>query len=118
MKRLKSVFVWSKKREKNYVKINLIFIFIFLNIWDFAVNRVFFNGMVLGILMFGPAAFLWLIGTFRAIALIILISFFEFMVMLIFIGEGLELGGVGLKGVFWGGDLGGRGLNRLWGVKV
>ena len=118
MKRLKSVFVWSKKREKNYVKINLIFIFIFLNIWDFAVNRVFFNGMVLGILMFGPAAFLWLIGTFRAIALIILISFFEFMVMLIFIAEGFELGGFDLKSLFWLPYLVTSGLNSFWGLKI
>ena len=80
------------KFEKNLVKINLLFIIIFLNIWDFAVSREFLNGMVLGIVMFGPAVFLWLVGTLRATVLLTLISIFEFAMILIFVLEGFELG--------------------------
>ena len=54
---------FTKNLEMNLVKTNLIFIFVFLNIWDFVISRGFLNGMILGILMFGPTAFLWFIGT-------------------------------------------------------
>ena len=120
IKKVVAIFKFSKEVKINYVKVNLLFIFVFLNIWDFVVNRVFFNGMVLGVLMFGPTAFLWLIGTLRAIALIILVSIFEFMVMLIFIAEGFELGGVGstLKSIFWLPYLILAGLNSFWGLKI
>ena len=70
--------------SKNLFKLNLIFVFIFLNIWDFAVNRDFFNGMILGIMMFSPAIFLWFIGTVRAAALTTLISSLEFLVLAVF----------------------------------
>src|SRR3989344_8341069 len=91
------------KFEKNLVKINLLFIFVFLNLWDFAISREFFNGMVLGLVMFGPTAFLWLVGTMRATVLVTLISIFEFAMILIFVLEGFELGGTAttLKSVFW-----------------
>ena len=115
-----SLLKWSKEREQNYVKVNLLFIFIFLNIWDFAVNKTFFNGMVLGVLMFGPAIFLWIVGTVRAAALITLISIFEFVVMAIFIAEGFELGGIGstLKSIFWLPYLIMAGFNSFWGLKI
>ena len=115
-----SLLKWSKEREQNYVKVNLLFIFIFLNIWDFAVNKTFFNGMVLGVLMFIPAIFLWIVGTVRAAALITLISIFEFVVMAIFIAEGFELGGIGstLKSIFWLPYLVMAGFNSFWGLKI
>lgn len=119
-RKLRGILKWSKEKEKNYIKVNLLFIFIFLNIWDFAVNRVFFNGMVLGLIMFLPAVFLWFIGTFRAIALIILISFFEFMVISIFIAEGFELGGTSstLKSLFWLPYLTMAAINCFVGLKI
>ena len=115
-----SLLKWSKEREQNYVKVNLLFIFIFLNIWDFVVNRAIFNGMVLGVLMFGPAIFLWIVGTVRAAALITLISIFEFVVMAVFIAEGFELGGIGstLKSIFWLPYLVMAGFNSFWGLKI
>jgi len=76
--------------------------------------------MILGILMFGPAVFLWFIGTFRAIALITLIYIFEFMVMLVFVLQGFELGGAAntLKSLYWTPFLIMAGVNTYWGLKI
>ena len=106
--------------NKTLFKINLLFVIIFLNIWDFAINRIFFNGMVLGILMFGPSAFLWIIGTVRAAALVTLISIIEFMVLIIFVLEGLELSGVSatIKSAFWLPYLIMAGINGFAGLKI
>lgn len=117
---LRPFFKFSGKFENNLPKINLIFIFIFLNIWDFAISREFLNGMILGILMFGPATFLWFVGTVRAVALITLISIFEFVIMLVFVLEGFQLGGVQTtaKSVFWVPYLLMAGANGFWGLKI
>ena len=117
---IKQFFKLTKDRERNYVKVNLLFIFVFLNIWDFAVNRSFFNGMILGIVMFAPAAFLWFVGTFRAIALVTLISIFDFMMILVFVLQGFELGGASstLKSVYWIPFLAMAGVNMYWGLKI
>ena len=119
-KLLKSTFDFSGKFEKNLTKINLFFIFIFLNIWDFVVSRELFNAMILGLVMFGPAAFLWLVGNIRAIALLTLISIFEFTVMLIFVLEGFQLGGLDttLKSIFWLPFLLMAAVNGFWGLKI
>lgn len=108
------------KFEKNLVKINLLFILIFLNIWDFVVSHSFLNGMILGLVMFGPASFLWFVGTFRAIALVTLISIFEFMMMLVFVLQGFELGGASstLKSIYWIPFLAMAGINTYWGLKM
>jgi len=108
------------KLEKNLVRINLLFIVIFLNIWDFLISREFFNGMVLGILMFGPPTFLWIVGTARAAALTTLISIFEFAVLAVFVLEGFELGGAAttLKSVFWLPYLLMAAINGFWGLKI
>ncbi|OGD85155.1 hypothetical protein A2696_00230 [Candidatus Curtissbacteria bacterium RIFCSPHIGHO2_01_FULL_41_13] len=105
---------------KNYLKINLIFILAFLNIWDFAVSREFVNAMLIGAVMLGPATFLWVVGTLRAISMLTLISIFEFVVMLVFVAEGFELGGVAttLKSIFWLPYLLMAGANGFWGLKI
>src|SRR3989304_7783334 len=105
---------------KNLFKLNLIFVFIFLNIWDFLVNRDFFNGMILGILMFAPAIFLWLIGTVRASALITLISTLEFLVLAVFLFQGMELSGFKsfLETSFWLPYLIVAGINGFCGLKI
>lgn len=100
---------------QNKAKFNLLFVLVFLNIWDFAVNRDFFNGMVMGILMFGPSAFFWFIGTVRAAAVVALISLFEFTVLSVFIIDGLS---AGLKSVFWVPYLAMAGLNLSWGLTI
>lgn len=110
----------TRNPKRNLVKINLLFIFIFLNIWDFLISRGFLNGMILGIVMFGPAFFLWFVGTFRAIALVTLISIFEFMMILVFVLQGFELGGASstLKSIYWIPFLALAGVNTYWGLKI
>ena len=105
---------------KNLFKLNFIFVFIFLNIWDYAVNRDFFNGMILGILMFSPAFFLWFIGTVRAAALITLISTLEFLVLSVFLFQGLELSGFKsfMETSFWFPYLVVAGINGFFGLKI
>lgn len=117
---LRSLFTFKGKFEKNLVKVNLFFIFIFLNIWDFALSRDLLNAMILGLFMFGPAAFLWYVGKIRAIALLTLISIFEFTMMLIFILQGFELGGFDttVKSIFWTPYLAISGINGYWGLKI
>ena len=104
-----------KNLIKNKAKFNLLFVLVFLNIWDFAVNQDFFNGMVMGIVMFLPAVFFWFIGTVRAAAVVTLISLFEFTVLSVFIIDGLS---AGLKSVFWIPYLAMAGLNLSWGLKI
>ncbi len=108
------------KHSKNLLKINLIFIFIFLNIWDFVVSHSFLSAMIIGIFMFGPAVFLWFLGKFRSIALITLISILEFMVMGTFVLEGFQLSGTSysLKSLYWIPYLVMAGINSFWGLKV
>lgn len=108
-----------KKILKSPVLFNLVFIFVFLNVWDFVVNRGFFNAMVFGVLLFSPAVFLWFIGNFRAVVLVTLISIFEFTMMFVFILEGLELSGLKLTGktIFWAPYLAISGTNLVWGLR-
>ena len=117
---IKQFFKLTKDRERNYVKVNLLFIFVFLNIWDFAVNRSFFNGMILGVFIFGPATFLWFVNTVRATAFITLISILEFVTIAIFLAEGFELGGISVtpKTIFWLPYLVAAGVNGFWGLKI
>lgn len=114
------LFKITGKFEKNLVRINLVFVLIFLNIWDYLVSREFLNGMILGILMFGPATFLWFVATVRSAALITLISLFEFVVMLVFVLEGFELSGsdTTLKSLFWLPYLLMAAVNGFWGLKI
>lgn len=108
----------KNKSGKILVNINIIFIFLFLNVWDYVISREFFNAMALGIIMFGPAILFWFIGNIRAIALLTLISIFEFTVMAVFVLEGFELGGIALKSVFWVPFLLMAFVNGFWGLKV
>ena len=109
------------KNHKKYFWIDLIFILSFLNVWDFAINRTFINGMAIGLVMFLPATLLWFLGSMRAIVLVTLISILEFVFMLIFFAEGLQLGGGAaftLKSVFWLPYLLMTGVNGYWGLKI
>ncbi len=120
LKKFKSLFKLSGKFQNNLAKIKLLFIFIFLNIWDFLISKELFNGMALGVILFGPAVLLWYVGNIRSAALTTLISLFEFMVMLVFILQGFELGGIGtsLKSIYWLPYLMMAGINGFWGLKI
>src|SRR3990167_9208715 len=117
---MNKIFKLEGKLNQKLTKLNLFFIFVFLNIWDFVVNRAFFNGMVFGMVMFLPSSFFWYIGNLRAIVLLTLISIFEFVVMLVFVLEGLELGGAatGVKSLFWFPYLVMAGVNAFLGLKI
>lgn len=108
------------KSSRNFFILNLVFIFIFLNIWDFVVSRELFNAMLFGILLFGPVAFLWYLGRFRAVVLVTLISIVEFLVMTTFVLEGLQLSGTAntLKSIFYAPFLVAAGINGFWGLKI
>ena len=109
-----------KNLSRSLLKLNLFFIFIFLNIWDFVVSRQFLNAMSIGIVMFGPSAILWLVGNWRAAALVTLISIFELVIMIVFVVEGFELGGAAttLKSIFWIPYLVMAAVNTFWGLKI
>ena len=109
-----------KDLSKRLLKINLVFIFIFLNIWDYVTNREFFNAMAIGIFMLGPVVFLWWLGKHRAIALLTLISVVEFVMIAIFIAESIELSGLAttMKSVFWLPYLAIAGYNSYWGLNL
>lgn len=108
------------KKHKLYFKLNLIVIFLVLNVWDFALNKVIFNAMLLGIIMFGPVAALWFLGKFKAVVVLTLISIVEFMMFLIFIAESIELSGNGpySKSLFLLPYLVLAALNGFWGLKI
>ena len=110
----------TEEPKKNLVKINLLFIFIFLNFWDFVTTRELINAMVIGLAMFGPVAFLWQVGTVRAAALVTLISLFEFMMLLVFVLEGFQLSGgaATFKSLFWLPFLLMAGANGFVGLKI
>lgn len=111
---------WFMGKYRSHLIFNLVFIILFLNVWDFVISRDFINAMVIGFLMFGPTAFLWIVGTVRAAALITLISLFEFFVMVVFIGQGFELEGLAswLKSIFWLPYLIMAGTNGFWGLNI
>lgn len=120
MTTLSKFFELEGTLPKRLTRVNLLFILVFLNFWDFVINRTFFNGMAIGIIMFGPSLFLWYLGKLRAVVLLTLISIFEFMVMLVFVLEGFELGGSAttLKSIFWVPYLVMAGVNGFVGLKI
>lgn len=108
------------KKYERYLRLNLLLIFVVLNIWEFLLNRVIFNAMIIGIILFGPIVVLWYLRKFRATALLTLISIFEFMVILVFIWEGFELNGIKItvKSIFWLPFFVMAGLNTYWGLSI
>lgn len=108
------------KFHKAYLRINLAFIFIFLNIWDFVAAHQVIYGMVAGIVLFGPTAFLWFISTIRTIVAVTLLSLIEFFILLILVVEGLHFGivGVNLRSLYWLPYLVMCALNGFWGLSI
>lgn len=120
MSRLSEVFEVKGSIEKKLFKINLLFVLIFLNIWDLVVNRTFFNAMAIGAIMFAPSTFLWFVGNLRAVVLLTLISLLEFFVMLVFVLQGFELSGTAttLKSAFFLPYFAMSGVNAFIGLKL
>ncbi|MDP2632952.1 MAG: hypothetical protein Q8P25_04510 [Candidatus Curtissbacteria bacterium] len=118
--KIKKLFNFKGKLKERLLKLNLLFVFVFLNIWDFVISREILNAMALGLIMFSPAMLLWLVGSLRAVVLMTVISLFELMVMIIFILEGLQLGGIDttIKSIFWLPYLVMVATNGFWGLKI
>ena len=101
--------------------VNLLFVLVFLNIWDFVTSKEIFNAMALGIFLFGIPALLWFICSFRAAMLNTLISIFEFTILLVFVLESFELGGAmtgASKSLFWLPYLLLAAFNAFWGLRI
>ena len=100
---------------------NLIFVLVFLNIWDYVTSREIINAMILGIFLFGIPMILWFFGTFKTVMLGTLISILEFVVLVIFILQSFELGGFetgATKSLFWLPYLLLAAFNAFWGLRI
>lgn len=108
------------KNNRGFAIANIVFVFVFLNIWDFMTSGIIFNAMPVGAALFIPIAFLWYLDKFRATMLLTLISIFEFMLMFVFVWEGFELSGVAYsaKSIFWLPFLLAAGINGFLGLNV
>lgn len=108
-----------KKKKESILRFNLIFIFIFLNIWDYAISRQLFNAMILGIVMFAPLTFLWSIKSFKISMLATLYAIFLSSTLAVFFVEGYEAGtGWILKISFWLPYLVVAIVNAFWGLQI
>lgn len=105
--------------KRNLALLNVVFILVFLNLWDFLLSREILNAMMIGVFMFAPIAVLWFIGRLRSEVLITLISIFELVVMLVFVLQGFSLSELDLssKTIFWIPFLVVAGFNSIWGLK-
>lgn len=110
----------KKLFKHNRAKINLLFIFVLLNVWDFVVSRELFNAMAIGAVAFLPITLLWFIGGFRAVVLATLISMVEFIMLIVFLIQGFEVSGFSatFKSVFWLPYFLMAALNTYWGLMV
>lgn len=119
---MKNVAKFKLLSKSNWLlHVNLLFVLVFLNIWDFVTSRQIFNAMTLGIFLFGIPALLWFVGSFRAAMLNTLISIFEFTILLVFVLESFELGGAmtgASKSLFWFPYLLLAAFNAFWGLRI
>ena len=107
------------KKAQSILKFNLVFIFIFLNVWDFLISRQLFNAMVLGIIMFAPLTFLWAVKSFKVSMLATFYAILLSSTLAVFFIEGYEAGsGWILKISFWLPYLLVAIVNAFWGLKI
>lgn len=118
MDKLKFPKILSRASSK-VITFNIIFVLVFLNIWDFIVSRELINAMVLGIIMFAPVTIMWKLNSFKASMLATLYSIFLSFVLAVFFAEGYQ-GGTGwlLKLGFWLPYLVVAVVNALWGLRI
>lgn len=117
VKKLKSLF----NRQNWVFKLNVLFVFVFLNIWDYVTSGEVINGMVLGIFMFAVPTALWLIRDFRVAMLNTFISIIEFTMLFIFMMQSFEIGGAmngAYKSLFWLPYLLLAGFNAYCGLRI
>lgn len=106
--------------ERKILKTNLLFVFVFLNLWELIISRELFTGMILGLLIFGPIVFLWFMKTLRASMLATFISVFEVTVLAVFVTEGFEFGGTlaAAKSIYWVPYLAMATVNMIVGLRI
>ena len=103
------------------MQVNLLFVLVFLNIWDYVTSKELFNAMVLGIFIFGIPMILWFWGSFRAVMLNTLVSILESVILVVFILQSFELAGFSTgvsKSFFWFPYLLLAIFNALWGLRI
>jgi hypothetical protein len=103
------------------LQVNLVFVLVFLNIWDYVISRELFNAMILGIFIFGIPMVLWFWGSFRAVMLCTLVSILESVILVVFIMQAFELAGFSTgvsKSLFWFPYLLLAIFNALWGLRI
>lgn len=103
------------------LQINLLFVLVFLNIWDYVTSKELFNAMVLGIFIFGVPMILWFWGSFRAVMLNTLVSILESVILVVFIMQSFELAGFSTgvsKSLFWFPYLLLAIFNAVWGLRI
>lgn len=103
------------------LQVNLLFVLVFLNIWDYVTSKELFNAMVLGIFIFGIPMILWFWGSFRAVMLNTLVSILESVILVVFILQSFELAGFSTgvsKSFFWFPYLLLAIFNALWGLRI
>lgn len=107
------------KKPKNIFVVNLLFVFVFLNAWDLAISHKIFNSMAIGVFLFSAPAVLWLVSKRWSIALLTLISFVQFVMILVLLLQGIEVSGFGItsKTIFFMPFLLMNVLNMVWGLK-
>ncbi|MBI3342266.1 hypothetical protein HY024_04040 [Candidatus Curtissbacteria bacterium] len=102
-------------------KLNIIFVVVFLNVWDYLTSGELINGMVLGFFMFGIPMVLWLIKDFRAAMANTFLSIMEFATLLVFMVQSFEIGGAAngaYKSLFWLPYLLLAGFNAYVGLRI
>lgn len=103
------------------LQINLLFVLVFLNIWDYVTSKELFNAMVLGFFVFGVPMILWFWGSFRAVMLNTLVSILESVILVVFIMQSFELAGFSTgvsKSLFWFPYLLLAIFNAVWGLRI
>lgn len=107
------------KKPKDIFVVNLLFVFVFLNVWDLVISHKIFNSMAIGVFLFSVPAFLWLVSKIWSVALLTLISFVQFVIIAVLLLQGIEVSGFGItsKTVFFTPFLLMNALNMIWGLK-
>ena len=103
------------------MQVNLLFVLVFLNIWDYVISKELFNAMILGIIIFGIPMILWFWGSFRAVMLDTLVSILESVILVVFVMQSFELAGFSTgvsKSLFWFPYLLLAIFNALWGLRI
>ncbi len=89
--------------RRKILKTNLVFILVFLVIWELLLSGELFNGMIFGLMLFGPVAFLWYLDKIRASMIATLVSVFEVTILAVFLVESIQFGGAAatVKSIYW-----------------